>query len=433
MSFINNKGARGAEALALKPLALKSPLAKTLAHNKKIDIVNILNIDSAIKHLDKTKKCVFISGVTGQDGSHMVDYLLAKTDYIIFGGVRRLSVYNHINLKNVKANNRFFVINFDLTDPHVISKLMEKLQPDYFINFAAQSFVASSWDFARQTWQTNSTAVLDILEAILLFKPSCRLYQAGSSEEFGNVSYIPQDEKHPMKPRSPYGASKVASRQIIKVYRDSYNLYAIQGWLFNHEGTRRGEEFVTRKISKNVVRIAKEMQKQNNNNNDNNDDNKYDIKPLELGNIYAKRDWSDAEDFIEGVWKMLHQDTINKNYNGVPDEYVFSSNETHTIKEFVELAFESVNIFGYWSNKTDKPEDEKYYYKKKNGSDESGDYENTDIVLVEINSSFYRPAEVEILCGDSTRARTELNWVPKVSFKELVKKMVTNDLHIYEN
>ena len=428
MSFTNNKGARGAEALALK-----SPSAETLAHNKKIDIVIILNIDSAIKHLDKSKKCVFISGVTGQDGSHMVDYLLEKTDYIIFGGVRRLSVYNHINLKNVKANNRFFVINFDLTDPHVISKLMEKLQPDYFINFAAQSFVASSWDFARQTWQTNSTAVLDILEAILLFKPSCRLYQAGSSEEFGNVSYIPQDEKHPMKPRSPYGASKVASRQIIKVYRDSYNLYAIQGWLFNHEGTRRGEEFVTRKISKNVVRIAKEMQKQNNNNNDNNDDNKYDIKPLELGNIYAKRDWSDAEDFIEGVWKMLHQDTINKNYNGVPDEYVFSSNETHTIKEFVELAFESVNIFGYWSNKTDKPEDEKYYYKKKNGSDESGDYENTDIVLVEINSSFYRPAEVEILCGDSTRARTELNWVPKVSFKELVKKMVTNDLHIYEN
>ena len=420
--FTNNTGARGASA----------PSAETLAHNKKIDIVNILNIDSAIKHLDKSKKCVFISGVTGQDGSHMVDYLLENTDHIIFGGVRRLSVYNHINLKNVKANNRFFVINFDLTDPHVISKLMEKLQPDYFINFAAQSFVASSWDFARQTWQTNSTAVLDILEAILLFKPSCRLYQAGSSEEFGNVSYIPQDEKHPMKPRSPYGASKVASRQIIKVYRDSYNLYAIQGWLFNHEGTRRGEEFVTRKISKNVVRIAKEMQKHNNN-NDIKYDIKYDIKPLELGNIYAKRDWSDAEDFIEGVWKMLHQDTVKENYNGVPDEYVFSSNETHTIKEFVELAFESINIFGYWSNKTEKPEDEKFYYKKKNGSDESGDYENTDIVLVEINPSFYRPAEVEILCGDSTRARSELNWVPKVSFKELVKKMVTNDLHIYEN
>ena len=236
-------------------------------HSLKIEIehkqsktqINISCDWTDIKHLDKTKKCVFISGVTGQDGSHMVDYLLEKTDYIIFGGVRRLSVYNHINLKNVKANNRFFVINFDLTDPHVISKLMEKLQPDYFINFAAQSFVASSWDFARQTWQTNSTAVLDILEAILLFKPSCRLYQAGSSEEFGNVSYIPQDEKHPMKPRSPYGASKVASRQLIKVYRDSYNLYAIQGWLFNHEGTRRGEEFVTRKISKNVVRIAKEM------------------------------------------------------------------------------------------------------------------------------------------------------------------------------
>jgi len=377
--------------------------------NKKIDNANIFNVNDAVKYIDKTKKCVFISGVTGQDGSHMVDFLLEKTDFIIFGGVRRLSVYNHKNLSHIKEKNRFFLINFDLTDSHAISKIVEKLQPDYFINFAAQSFVASSWDFARQTWQTNSTAILDILEAIVLFKPSCRLYQAGSSEEFGNVSYIPQDENHPMKPRSPYGASKVASRQLIKVYRDSYNLYAIQGWLFNHEGTRRGEEFVTRKITKNVVRIFNELQEKN-----------YKIKPLELGNIYAKRDWSDAEDFIEGVWKMLNQDTVKANYNGIPDEYVFSSNETHTIKEFVELAFECVNIVGYWEN-TDDPKDEKYYYKPENS--------DVPIILVEINPNFYRPAEVELLYGNSNKARTELDWTPKVSFNALVKKMINHDLN----
>ena len=222
-------------------------------YGKKIDTSNILNIDEAV-NIRNGKPCVIITGVTGQDGSHMVDYLLENTDFLIFGGVRRLSVYNHENIKHINSD-RFHLINFDLTDPHAIARIVEKLLPDYFINFAAQSFVASSWDFARQTWQANSTAVLDILEAIRLYKPTCRLYQAGSSEEFGNVCYFPQDENHPLRPRSPYGASKAASRQLVKVYRESYNLYAIQGWLFNHEGTRRGEEFVTRKISKKVSSI----------------------------------------------------------------------------------------------------------------------------------------------------------------------------------
>ena len=202
-------------------------------YGKKIDTSNILNIEDASK-LINNRKTIVVTGVTGQDGSHMVDFLLKNTDYLIFGGVRRLSVYNHENIKHIKSD-RFHLINFDLTDSHAISRTVEKLQPDYFINFAAQSFVASSWDFARQTWQTNSTAVLDILEAIRLYKPSCRLYQAGSSEEFGNVQYTPQDENHPLKPRSPYGASKAASRQLVKVYRESYGLYAVQGYLFNHE------------------------------------------------------------------------------------------------------------------------------------------------------------------------------------------------------
>jgi GDPmannose 4,6-dehydratase len=367
-------------------------------YGKKIDTSNILNIEDASKIING-RKTVVITGVTGQDGSHMVDFLLKNTDYFIFGGVRRLSVYNHENIKHIKSD-RFHLINFDLTDSHAISRTVEKLQPDYFINFAAQSFVASSWDFARQTWQTNSTAVLDILEAIRLYKPSCRLYQAGSSEEFGNVQYAPQDENHPLKPRSPYGASKAASRQLVKVYRESYNSYAIQGWLFNHEGTRRGEEFVTRKITKNVARIHNAI-KQNK-----------EFKPLELGNIDAKRDWSDAEDFVEGVWMMLNQDKYNPNYDGIPKEYIFSSNETHTIREFAEKAFAYAGISGEWIG---EKEHEVYLSKDKK-------------VLIQINPKFYRPAEVELLLGDSNKARKELNWQPKISFDKLIEKMVQWDL-----
>jgi GDPmannose 4,6-dehydratase len=367
-------------------------------YGKKIDTSNILNIEDASRIING-RKTVVITGVTGQDGSHMVDFLLKNTDYLIFGGVRRLSVYNHENIKHIKSD-RFHLINFDLTDSHAISRTVEKLQPDYFINFAAQSFVASSWDFARQTWQTNSTAVLDILEAIRLYKPSCRLYQAGSSEEFGNVQYAPQDENHPLKPRSPYGASKAASRQLVKVYRESYNTYAIQGWLFNHEGTRRGEEFVTRKITKNVARIYNAIK-----------ENK-EFKPLELGNIDAKRDWSDAEDFVEGVWMMLNQDKYNPNYDGTPKEYIFSSNETHTIREFAEKAFACAGISGEWIG---EKEHEVYLSKDKK-------------VLIQINPKFYRPAEVELLLGDSNRARKELNWQPKISFDKLIEKMVQWDL-----
>jgi GDPmannose 4,6-dehydratase len=371
---------------------------KETYYGKKIDTSNIFSIEDASRIING-RKTVVITGVTGQDGSHMVDFLLKNTDYVIFGGVRRLSVYNHENIKHIKSD-RFYLINFDLTDSHAISRTVEKLQPDYFINFAAQSFVASSWDFARQTWQTNSTAVLDILEAIRLYKPSCRLYQAGSSEEFGNVQYTPQDENHPLKPRSPYGASKAASRQLVKVYRESYNIYAIQGWLFNHEGTRRGEEFVTRKITKNVARIHRAIK------------SKEEFQPLELGNIEAKRDWSDAEDFIEGVWMILNQDKYNSNYDGTPKEYILSSNETHTIREFAEKAFACAGIDGEWIG---EKEHEVYL-------------SNDKKVLIQINPKFYRPAEVELLLGDSNKARKELNWEPKISFDKLIEKMVKWDL-----
>jgi GDPmannose 4,6-dehydratase len=325
----------------------------------------------------------------------MVDFLLNNTDYIIFGGVRRLSVYNHKNISHID-DERFHLINFDLTDSSSISRIIERLKPTYFINFAAQSFVGSSWDFPQQTWKTNTSSVIDILEAIRLYNPSCKFYQAGSSEEFGDVQYSPQNSQHPLRPRSPYGASKAAARQIVKVWRDSYNLYAVQGWLFNHESERRGEEFVTRKITKGVARIRKSV-----------DDN-VSFDPIELGNMDAKRDWSHAEDFVQAVWLMLNQ---NK-----PKDYVLASGEAHTVKEFVQKSFEFAGFKTSWYEDEENPMLTKLM-----------DTENGKI-LVKINPKFYRPAEVDLLLGDPTEAENELKWQKNVDFSTLVSRMVNNDI-----
>ena len=362
--------------------------------------MEILNI-ADVQNLIGNNKVVFITGVTGQDGSHMVDYLLKNTDYLIFGGARRLSIKNHENIGHLENNPRFHLVNFDLSDAHSISKIIETIKPDYFINLAAQTFVGSSWDFPSQTWECNTTGVIHILEAIRQHKPSCRFYNAGSSEEYGNVAYTPQDENHPLKPRSPYGASKAAARLLVKVYRESYNLYAIQGLLFNHEGTRRGEEFVTRKITKGVARIVKAIH------------NNEHFEPIELGNVKARRDWSDAEDFVHGIWLMLNQDK--------PNEYVLSSDETHTIAEFVYYSFKAAGIEGAWHGEAESSE-------FSITTQDAIRYEPVSSVLVKINKKYYRPAEVDLLLGDSTKARNELKWEPKTSFEQLVTKMVKNDL-----
>jgi GDPmannose 4,6-dehydratase len=363
-------------------------------------LMEIYNINDVVSFTEN-KKVAFVTGVTGQDGSLMVDYLLKNTDYFVVGGARRLSIKNHENIRHLENNPRFKLVNFDLSDAHSISKIVEKLKPDYFINLAAQTFVGSSWDFPAQTWECNTTGVIHILEAIRQHKPSCRFYNAGSSEEYGNVAYTPQDENHPAKPRSPYGASKSAARQLVKVYRESYNLYAVQGLLFNHEGVRRGEEFVTRKITKGVARIKKAISEGKS------------FEPIELGNVKARRDWSDAEDFVDGIWKMLNQTH--------PNEYVLSSNETHTIAEFVWFAFKSADIEGAWHGEAERSE---FSITTKDAIK----YEPVTSVLVKINPKFYRPAEVDLLLGDSTKARNELKWEPKTSFEHLVDKMVVNDL-----
>ena len=269
-------------------------------------------------------KKVIITGVTGQDGSHMIDYLLKNTDYLIYGTARRLSVKNHENILHLEDEPRFKLINMDLNDAHSIRDVVIDIQPDYFINFAAQSFVAGSWDYPIQTWITDADSVLHILESIRRFAPECRFYNAGSSEEFGDVIKTPQDESHPLLPQSPYGAAKCGARHIVRVYRESYNLFAVQGWLFNHEGVRRGLDFVTRKITHGVACIKKSL------------NNNLTPKPLELGNIEAKRDWSDAEDFMEGVWLMLNQDS--------PNEYVLASGEMHSIREFLTACLKEAGV-----------------------------------------------------------------------------------------
>jgi GDPmannose 4,6-dehydratase len=340
-------------------------------------------------------KKVIITGVTGQDGSLMADYLLKNTQHTVVAGVRRLSVKNHDNIKHLEGNQRFKLIDLDVTDQHNVDRVVQEEKPDYFINFAANSFVGASWKMPVNHMETNCMAVLYQLCAIASHAPNCRYYNAGSSEEFGDVVTAPQDEAHPLRPRSPYGASKASARHLVKVWRESYNIYAVQGWLFNHEGVRRGEEFLTRKVTKGVADIFKK----------NRDGEKF--TPLQLGNLEAQRDWSDAEDFVDGIWKMLNQEE--------PKEYVLASGETHTIRSFVEKAFSFAGFRKEECRWIGGGVNEKYFH----GND----------VLVEINPEFYRPAEVELLLGDPSKAEQELGWIRKTDFNGLIKKMVDNDIN----
>ena len=359
-------------------------------------------------------KTAIITGVTGQMGSHFADFLLAK-GFKVIGTVRRLSVSNHKNIEHVKSNPFFTLAPMDLSDAASINALVERYKPDYFINCSANSFVGSSWDFPEQHMDLNCLGVLRQLEAIKRFSPTTRYVNFGSSEEMGDVLYSPQDEKHPPRARSPYSVSKIAARQMVKVYRESFGLYAIQCWCFNYEGIRRGAEFLTRKVTLGVARIAHAIRAGK------------PFDPIELGNIDSRRDWSEATDVMEGVWLMLNQDVT------APQEYVLASGETHSVREFVELAFKEAGIAGEWENRdwqTKCPEAEVYAMARQPGQVlPSGCCTRA---LVSINPKFYRPADVELLWGDATKARQELGWSPKVSFPELVKRMVRHDIENYK-
>jgi len=337
------------------------------------------------------KKTAIITGVTGQLGSYFAEFLLAK-GFEVIGAVRRLSVPNSQNISEID-NKNFKIEPMDLGDSHSIDALVIKYKPNYFINCAANSFVGSSWDYPEQHFEFNSLGVLRQLESIRKHSPNTRYLNMGSSEEFGNVVYSPQDEKHPAMARSPYGASKIAARQIVKVWRESYGLYAIQCYCFNFESPRRGSEFLTQKVVTGVANIKKAIK------------NKEPFAPIELGNLDAKRDWNHVSDTVYGLWLMLNQKE--------PKEYVLASGETHSVREFVSEAFKVAGVHGTWQMAFD-------------ALDET--FESKYGTLVKVNSKFYRPAEVELLCGDSTLARTELGWVPKITFNQLVNEMVENKL-----
>ena len=338
-------------------------------------------------------KKVLITGILGQDGSNMAEHLLRlDQDLEIYGAMRRLSNPNFSNIESFKDHPRFHLEYMDLSDDVSVNNCFSKVMPDYLFNFGANSFVGVSWDMPTLMFNVNTLGVVRCLEAIKNFKPECRFYSAGSSEEFGDVEYTPQDLEHPPKPRSPYGASKVAARAVVKVYRESYGMYAVHGTLFNHEGIRRGEEFVTRKITMGAAQAHDNESPQ----------------PIYLGNVDAKRDWSDSEDFVKAVWLMLQKEK--------PQDYLLASGEAHTVREFVEIAYRHAGFENAeWRGE---------------GLDESFGYEKTGnwMPLVKISKDFYRPAEVNILLGDSSKTRLDLDWQPKVTFKELVAKMVKWDI-----
>lgn len=358
---------------------------------------------------------VIVTGVTGQIGSQMVDYLLRNTDCEILGTVRRLSVNNHDNIEGV-LNERFSLVEMDLSDAHSILSLIEREKPDYFINFAANSFVGTSWTYPVQHMEINAIGVLHQLEAIRKYSPHTRYLNLGSSEEFGDVEESPQNEKTELRPRSPYGASKVAARFLTKVYRDSYDLYALQVWNFNSEGVKRGKEFVTRKISIGVAAAKKALESPTS------FGLKKEIEPIKLGNLSSRRDWQDSIDVCDGIWRILNQENYRAELRGLSGknliknlkEYVLSSGKTHSIRDFVKEAFVCAGIKGKWVG---AGLDEKYTL-------EDG------AILVEVSADFFRPAEVDLLLGDSKLIRQELGWNPKVHFKELVSRMVNNDIRL---
>ena len=337
-------------------------------------------------------KKALITGITGQDGSYLTELLLEK-GYEVHGIIRRQSSQNTERIDHVLNDSAFdkrvFLHYGDLTDSSNAHGLIQEIQPDEVYNLAAQSHVAVSFEVPEYTAEATGVGTIRLLEAVRQSGLPIRFYQASTSELFGGLpETAPQSEATPFYPKSPYGAAKLYSFWITKNYRESYGMFACNGILFNHESPRRGETFVTRKITLAVTRIAKGLQEK-----------------LTLGNLEAKRDWGFAGDYVEGMWRILQQDQ--------PEDYVLATNETHTVREFAEKAFAETGVPIRWEGA---------------GINEKGYDAKTGKLIVDVSEQFYRPAEVELLWGDSTKAEHELGWRRKVGFAELVKMMVAADL-----
>ncbi len=314
-------------------------------------------------------KKALITGITGQDGSYLAEFLLGK-GYLVYGLTRRTSTVNNERIKHIQ--DKITLVQGDLLDQNSLSNALVDVEPEEVYNLAAQSFVGTSWNQPVLTGEITALGVVRMLEAIRMVNPKIKFYQASSSEMFGKVVEFPQTEKTRFYPRSPYGVAKAYGHYITVNYRESYNLFACSGILFNHESPRRGLEFVTRKITHAVARIALGLQKE-----------------MSLGNLHSKRDWGFAGDYVEAMWLMLQ--------NAFADDYVIATGENHSVKEFVELAFKYAKIANW----------EKY---------------------VKIDKKLLRPAEVDFLIGDASKAKKVLGWTPKVSFNDLVKTMVEDDI-----
>jgi GDPmannose 4,6-dehydratase len=341
-------------------------------------------------------KKALITGITGQDGSFLAELLLKK-GYRVYGMIRRTATFTtqrimHIYEEPYKRNKDLSLHYGDMTDSHSLNILIKDIRPDEVYNLAAQSHVKVSFELPDYTTQVDALGTLKLLEAIRQNKPDTKFYQASSSEMFGKVLETPQNENTPFYPRSPYGCAKAYSYFITKNYREAYGMYTCNGILFNHESERRGETFVTRKITRALTRIKLGKQ-----------------KTLYLGNLNSKRDWGYARDYVLGMWKMMQQPK--------PDDYVLATGETHSNREFVEIACECLNIPLKWKGK---------------GMEEVGIDTNSEKEIIKIHPRYLRPAEVEFLIGDASKARKHLKWKPSVTFAELVKLMVENDLKLAE-
>ena len=322
-------------------------------------------------------KHALITGITGQDASYLAEELLAK-GYEVYGIMRRKSKVDYGNVAHLI--NDIKIIYADMSDLVSLISAMKISQADEVYNLAAQSFVATSWDTPVGTAEIDAIGVTNMLEAIRLVKPECRFYQASTSEMFGKVQSVPQNENTPFYPRSPYGVAKLYGHWITKNYRESFDMFACSGILFNHESERRGYEFVTRKITNAVAQIKYGL-----------------LDKVELGNLSAKRDWGHAKDYVHAMWLMLQQDK--------PDDYVISTGETREVKDFVNIAFDMAGMPLTWEG---------------SGINEKA-YDKDGIERVCVNPEFFRPAEVELLLGDSKKAQEKLGWEREISFEELVR------------